>query len=291
MTVVGKILVFIVLAFSLVVGGMAVMVYITRTHYGSELTKEKNYRKLDQANLAAYKQEVADLRAEKDKAVTELRDTLKKVQDDLVQQQDKNRGLNEKLDAEAKKSIQAEATLKAAEVEVKRRQDDVEKTRETLNVERTKVEVLTVQNVKYKDEATLARIELRTVRDINIRLENQLQELARDNARIKAGAGAGTTVVAKPGDRNPPPDQVEGLIKTADPGGLVKITLGSDAGLQRGHTLEVFRLNPNPTLSKYLGRIRIIEVTATEAVGQPTARMPIQPQAGDHVASRVLGGG
>jgi hypothetical protein len=291
MTVVGKILVFVLLAFSLVVGGMAVMVYITRTNYASELKKEQNFRKLDQANLAAYKQEVADLRAEKEKSVTELRDTLKKVQDDLVEQQRKNVEQRDKLAAYEKKSIQDDTLVKVAEVEVARRQADVEKTRETLKVEMTKVEDLTKQNVKYRDDATLARIELRTVKDINIRLENQLQELARDNARIKAGSGAGTTVVAKPGDRNPPPDQVEGMIKTADPGGLVKITLGSDAGLQRGHTLEVFRLNPNPTLSKYLGRIRIIEVTATEAVGTPTTRMPIQPQAGDHVASRVLGGG
>jgi hypothetical protein len=291
MTVVGKILVFIVLIYSLVLAGMAVVLYIPRVNYATELKKSEKYRELDRQNLRAYKQEAEDARADRDKRVKELEDALKKVQDNLVEQQAVNVTLREKLAAEEKKTIQADALIKAAEAEVLRRQNDVEKMRETLNVERTKVEELTKQNVKERDTATLAKIESRTLKDLNIRLENQLQELARDNARLKVGGTAGTTIVAKPGNRNPPPDQVEGLIKTTDPTGLVKITLGSDAGLMRGHTLEVFRLNPNPALSKYLGTIRIIEVTATEAVGQPTSKMPIQPQAGDHVASRILGGG
>src|SRR5262249_28416957 len=91
-----------------------------------------------------------------------------------------------------------------------------------------------------------------------------------------AGAGA----------KNPPPEQVEGLIKGVDGEGLVKVSLGSDAGLTKGHTLEVFRLKPKPA---YVGTVRILEVTATEAVGRSVGRMRTPPQEGDHVISTLRG--
>ena len=86
--------------------------------------------------------------------------------------------------------------------------------------------------------------------------------------------------------KNPPPEHVEGLVKEVDKNGLIKINLGSDAGLQKGHTLEVFRLGVKE--SKYLGIVRIVEVSAREAVGQPVGKMtgPVEP--GDRVASRIL---
>jgi hypothetical protein len=85
-------------------------------------------------------------------------------------------------------------------------------------------------------------------------------------------------------EKNPPAENVEGLIKQVDPkSGLVTITIGSDAGLAKGQTLEVFRLTPAP---KYLGTIRILEVTASQAVGQPTDRAAAI-QAGDRVTSHL----
>jgi hypothetical protein len=60
--------------------------------------------------------------------------------------------------------------------------------------------------------------------------------------------------------------------------------------LAKGHTLELFRLSSVPSQSKYLGRVRILEVTPHEAVAQPLGRLTDRPQAGDHVASRILGG-
>jgi hypothetical protein len=89
--------------------------------------------------------------------------------------------------------------------------------------------------------------------------------------------------------KNPPGDQVEGLIKQVDSSGLVTISIGSDAGLAKGHTLEVFRLSDKPSESKYLGTIRILDVTAKQAVGQPVGRLFATPRSGDRVASRLPG--
>jgi hypothetical protein len=97
--------------------------------------------------------------------------------------------------------------------------------------------------------------------------------------RLRGEATTGETA------KNPPPDSVEGVIKATDPqSGYVTVSVGSDAGLRKGHTLEVYRLKPE---SKYLGTIRILEVKPTEAVGKPVSRTLGPIQVGDRVAARL----
>jgi hypothetical protein len=85
---------------------------------------------------------------------------------------------------------------------------------------------------------------------------------------------------------NPPAGDVEGLIRAVEDNGLVKLSIGSDAGLAKGHTLEVFRVSPTP---RYLGRLRIIEVSKSEAVGETVGRMLDRLKVGDRVGSRIIG--
>ncbi len=95
-------------------------------------------------------------------------------------------------------------------------------------------------------------------------------------ARGQTAAGA---------EKNPPAQDVEGVVKKVDASGLVTISVGSDAGLVKGHTLEVFRTTaPTP---KYMGTIQVLETTRTEAVCRPVGHMPGMPTAGDRVASRI----
>src|SRR5262249_11624992 len=95
---------------------------------------------------------------------------------------------------------------------------------------------------------------------------------------LAAGGGAA---------KNPPPENVEGEVKEVDAkSGLVTISIGSDAGLQKGHTLEVFRLKPAP---KYLGTLRIVDVRPKDAVGKPDSRSQGAIQTGDKVASKLQG--
>jgi uncharacterized coiled-coil protein SlyX len=106
-------------------------------------------------------------------------------------------------------------------------------------------------------------------------LEDRLRELEKAPKPEKA-----------PEPKNPPGEQVEGTVKMVDDNsGVVLVTIGSDAGLRKGHTLEVFRLNP----PKYVGTIRVLEVKPTEAACKPINQLlsPIVP--GDRVASKLLG--
>jgi hypothetical protein len=170
----------------------------------------------------------------------------------------------------------------AMQKDVGRRQDDSGILVKQLADETKKNFDLTKEMNDMRDTKIQAEIRASTLKDRNTQLEQQLQEVARDLARNRA-AGAGG--VAR-GGANPPPDNLEGLVKRAD-GNYVTISLGSDAGLVKGNTLEVFRLGQNP---RYIGKIRIVEVTPNQAVGMAVGRMAVPIQVDDRVASRILGG-
>jgi len=124
-------------------------------------------------------------------------------------------------------------------------------------------------------------------------MQAQVEQLTRDMVRARANTGT-TTTPAYPtmyqAGKNPPPESVEGLVKTVEPSsGMMTLTIGSDAGLARGHTLEVFRLSSIPAQSKYLGTVRVLEATAHQAVVQPVGRLAGPAQPGDQVSSQILG--
>jgi hypothetical protein len=86
-----------------------------------------------------------------------------------------------------------------------------------------------------------------------------------------------------------PSEQIEGKIQAVDQSdpALVELSVGADAGLKKGHTLEVFRFYPIPS---YLGVIRIVEVTPRNAVARhlevgSSKRGPLI--VGDQVTSRL----
>jgi hypothetical protein len=115
-------------------------------------------------------------------------------------------------------------------------------------------------------------------------LEKQYVELNNQYTAMKKKGVTVTTVAS-----NPPPADVEGLVKKSDPNtNLVTISIGSDDGLAKGHTLEVFRLEPQ---AKYLGTIKILEVRPHEAVGVRVSKKAGDILKDDHVAAKILGGG
>jgi hypothetical protein len=135
---------------------------------------------------------------------------------------------------------------------------------------------------KVQAQLSAARVEVETLRKRSAGLEERVRELEALLARTDKMP----PLPPPPGVRNPPKDSVEGMITRVDEGtGLVTVSVGSDAGLQKGHTLEVFRLNP----PKYLGTIRIVDVRPTEAAGQFVVRPTDMVKPGDRVASKLVG--
>ena len=97
------------------------------------------------------------------------------------------------------------------------------------------------------------------------------------------GGAGGTSLVSTGSASNPPPQAVEGIV-TEKTGDLIRISIGSDAGLEKGHTLDLFRLKPSP---QYLGQIRLTDVRAAEAVGVAVDKLKYPVQKGDFVSNDV----
>ena len=182
----------------------------------------------------------------------------------------------------------ANATIMKAQAEAQLRQLDNDQMRKTLNEQLAENKKLHgfQQHAPHGEDHRRYRGE-RSPRSRDKQLTDKLEEMARDEARRKTSVAAGSSGKVGTG-KNPPQENIEGLVRQSQ-GNLVKITIGSDAGLLKGQTLEVFRLSSIPDQSKYLGTIKIIDMSATEAVGEPVGRMAGPMQSGDRVASRILG--
>jgi len=283
MTAVGKIFVFLNLVFSLVVGFLVLMSYSARTQWATGYDKLKKDYQVVAASRNAYQAEANRVQTQAGEQEAKLQAQIKKLQDDLAREQSRGKDLSTELLAVQKKAAQHEAVVKASQGEVQRRQEDFEQLRKTLQEETDRnVQVVKDAN-QQRDRAVAAEIQFQSVQEQNQRLVVQLEQMAKDIARIRAGGGGTATSPGRSQD-NPPPEAVEGLVKNTDPSGLMTITIGSDAGLARGQTLDVYRLGTNP---RWLGKIRLIEVTPNQAVGQPVGRMNGTPQPGDRVGNNL----
>jgi len=315
MTVVGKILVFVNLVFSLVVGGLVLVVFSTRTNWEDYSTKLK--AQYDVVN--AERQQTADekdrLQAENAKVKQEYENALvalargndKELKDmraagtvavlqqavaarDQAQQELKT--ARDELTTIQQNNLKNNGDTAAAQAASGARKDQIKELENQIGAARTENQKL----IKVANDANSKRIEAevaaRTLEGRNAQLEDQVRDLARELARGKTGA-APTVVTRRRGEENPPMDNVEGRIVRADPtSDLVTISVGSDAGLAQGHTLKVFRLDRRiPENSKYLGTIEILSVEPHLAVGRPLKRTGQELKPGDRVAARILPGG
>ena len=292
MTVVGKILVFVNLVFSLVVGGLVVVVFVTRTNWEEVAKQQEALRKAAEADRNQAVADAQKTRTDADKVVK----ALTKERDDA---------LTAKTTAEtATKKAQGELTaiktgqrtgainVSGAEAAAGARKEYADELVAALATERAR----TREEIKKASaERTLrikAEIQATAFKSVNQQLEDQVRELALELARSKAGTGAATTAVRKRGEDNPPSRTVVAKVDRVDrESNLVQISAGSDAGLAPGHTLKVFRFDRVPQKSQWLGTIEILSVEPHKAVGRPVKGSAASIRPGDRVASRLgLGG-
>ena len=102
-----------------------------------------------------------------------------------------------------------------------------------------------------------------------------------------SGVNPDTAVITNPNQPNPPAVNINGKIELVD-GDLVQVTLGTDHGLAKNNTLDVYRVQPSP---KYLGMIRIVDAKDHSSVGRliPMGNAAFRPQLmkGDLVTSKI----
>jgi hypothetical protein len=285
MTAVGKILVFLNLVFSLVVGGFVVFAYIARTHWVTQFKNLEQNNVVLKASAETYRSQADKARQDAEAEIAKVNGKWNNSQKDLAAANTTIAQLRDDLTKLRMESSKATTLSTRYTTEVEKRQEDVGKLRATIAGLEKRENDLVKKNSELVQETTTAQIERRATQDLANRVEAELQRLQKEMARMRANGGA--AAIARAGGKNPPPEPVEGLVKNTSTDGLMTLTIGSDAGLTKGHTLELFRMNP----AKYLGTVRIVEAEAHQSVAQPVSRLKDAPRVGDRAASQISPGG
>lgn len=290
MNTIGKILVILNFLFAIIVGGLLLMDFATRTQWRAAYQSLEGEFKVLKAARDTHAAMSGTIETRLKQKEMELQTVVQKLKDA------ENAGAAEKTSGELQaaelktKLKDADLTLAKLTSETERLKTEV-KDREKTITDREKAIIALEDNLKkYRREAIANENLARTVQARNEQLMVELQEKVAQLRKLEAGGGAsGEPVVRNSKDPNPPTARVRGQIERVDPvSGAVALSVGSDQGLKEGHTLWAYRLRPEP---KYLGMIRIREVEPHRAVGQLVRTGGVgtrqQLREGDLVASEL----
>ncbi len=285
MTTLGKILVFINFLAAVLVAAFIIMVFITRTNWAKGFDELKRDLERERANFLNMQEQKINV----EKANTEelaLRDAkLTEKTKELAIREAERADAQKKMNDAMAEAQQAKLEASKATAVNEAFQVEIKSLNEQIKDERDRVMKLGIQNKEYKSEAIKARTDLQAALDRNQQLLTKLVETDRKYAALQGdrAAQAGRDAV------NPPPDDIYGRVTDVDEStGWVKINLGSDSGLVKNNTLEVYRLKPR---AAYVGTIKIYDVRPNEAIGKLMGAGPRgRIQKDDEVASRITGG-
>lgn len=276
MNLFGKILIMLNLLMSLVFMGFAVAVYSTHKNWKDVITLDKAaaqaagkpvglqfqladekaaHDALEEKYLALQKeikQELAMRNARLQVLETEKENLVKQVEQKA--QEIETVTADKKVTSAAIEALTIEAGKKAAEIEAL--STDIQAKQGQIKDQYDNI-------LKLTDDVAKAQAALD-------KANGQAKILAQSNAELKAALG-------RLGVENPaalasrvaaPPPRLQGIVRASTPDGLVEVSLGSDDGLMRGHTMEVYREGATPNATKYLGRIEILSTKADVSVGK-----------------------
>ena len=292
MTTLGKILVFLVFVAALALGGLMVFVSKTSPSWSVAVKERDDYITVLKANAQAEAQS-------RDKWVKEYEKMKQLLDTQMIEAEKVQRRLKLEMEENAKQVKEADlqrtasaANSAKAQAEAKRLQDEV-KQQLTVIQEREKTiaklqsDIVTAMNdaASAKQDAMNAISRAENQMNKNRELEAQMAKLMKKDAPEK--------ISFRPNDpnySNPPQVYVKGTIKEVDDKDkkLVRISLGSDNGIRKDQTLEVYRMNPK---AEYLGRLLIVDADFRTAVArllpQPGAPSQVTLLPGDEVASKL----
>jgi uncharacterized phage infection (PIP) family protein YhgE len=284
MTVLGKMMAFLVLVISLVFNFLTVSAYTTRTNWRAEAVKYKNEasRAADSANsMKSFVESEQIAAADAQRVLREERDSYYNQTAVLQKQLTDLNTLYNQAFTDANKQAAEVAALQANVAKLQRQIEDNDKMLASLTDQLNK-QTLAAEQAKV--EANEQRIEAQSRQQQVERLSQRVNQLNEELAGYKDRFGD-----YRPGDRGPLlPETFRGTVRRVQ-GDLVVFTPGLDAGVVKGATLSVARYGANP---KYLGRITVLAADPKEASGRftpPEGTRPgpdDYPRAGDIVTPR-----
>ncbi|TWT88879.1 hypothetical protein Mal64_23670 [Pseudobythopirellula maris] len=276
MNFIGRIFIVVFMLMSAMFMVLALAVYGTHKDWRSKA--ETAQQQLSEANTkfntlrSNYDRLESELSAEVEAAVQQVR----KLENERLALIDRNNNAQARLEQLIGDQRQSVAAVEATQLNNERLADEVSTLRDDIRGNETARDLMFAAALEATEE-------LQT-------LNNNLEVAVERNRDLVSDAGRMTSVMrenglnpATPADDITP--KVDGFVsKTQRRGGvqLVEISIGSDDGIRKGHTVEVFNG------SKYKGRIEILTVAPDRAVGRVDVRYQQGPiEVKDRVATRI----
>jgi hypothetical protein len=285
MSTVGKVLVVAQIAFSVLLMAFAGAVYSVQTNWKKQATGAQTQLTKATNDLAAEKsreQKALDKAVANEKALKDAADRAQGAADAAKAQVTQTQRQLQQTRTELE-SIRAEAKIAGDEARA-RRDEAVSMRQINAELHKTRDEQITLAH-QYADNIVNLEQQSKTMTEKHNKLLNDYAILQKF-IRIK-GFDSDPREVA--GLAEPAPI-TNGVVLNTKKGGrngsdLIEISLGSDAGLAKGHELFVYRPDGK---GKYLGKIRLDYVDYRTAVGvvvQSTKNGQIQ--VGDNVTTKL----
>ncbi|HQR06231.1 MAG TPA: hypothetical protein PLN21_05390 [Gemmatales bacterium] len=297
MTIIGKILTFLIFVFSLLFLGFAII--INNTNKDPRNKNMSWYERVKQLE-AGQKNYVEDLKAKQEEIASLLSQNIalgKELAETRARHETQVTELTNKASVAENAKENAVTKLAQNQVVISTIQSDNEKrVKENLELsERLKQAEITKSDLIQKlTSANNGRVAAQIERDtLRSRLDETEKEIARLGREIENNLEKNMQrqSAADAGKSQPPPTDVQGVVTgVSSDGAYISLNKGSDHGLAKNQTLEVYRMNPK---ADWLARIRIIQVNDHEAVGMivmPTNRK-VTIVKGDLVGSSILPAG
>ena len=281
MTHVGKILVFVIMAFALIFLGISTTVFTTSKNWRTATEEQKKKVSELSKKLTDAQAGVADAKKELDAAKANYDALAKQLNDRIKLLEDENGRAQQQI-------TQARTEVGNAQANAKTALEDADARRkETLQLRDQKSAVEKQANeFKLKQAELNDRIrELERILETATKNNSDLRERVAKFSTLLRQNGLSDDISRIKGMESAPP--VVGEVKRVDPSNRrVEITIGSDDGLVVGHELFLFRQKPRP---EYLGKITIISVDPDQAVGRVngTTYQGKKIQEGDLVSSTI----
>lgn len=284
MNIIGKIFVFAVFVMSLMLMTFAGVIYMSHVNWKDEVEREP--KDCLPGQQPGYRYQIAQAEAERAK----LQDAITSLQQRVAESEQSRDEVVAKLQTAIVQKDQELQTLRAEkdkrQAEMEKAVEDVRRLREDLlaadkaveqlqahvKAQQEKVDAQVGSSAQLSASLAEAQAQLTIAEERKAQLEKQVA-----NARILLKQN-GLTIDSLPKDRVPTLDG--DVIAVA--AGSIQVSLGSDDGLQVGHTLEVYRAG------EYIGRAVVKSVMPDHAVAEIVkayARGVVQR--GDKVTTRL----
>jgi len=284
MTFVGKILVIVILAFSLFFLALSTVVMTASTNWRQE------YETLEAKNQDL-QQQVEDANNQLATREAELKQQIEAREDEIQTLQGQVTSLNNEIESLEQETTSLRAQVESSQQtsqtlaqEAEARAQEAEDLREQFLAAQQQANDYAQQQTELNEQIFQLERQLATAQSNNEDLRNALADyqtflesrgLPSDRTQVRMAAGE--AVVS--------PDIEGRVLRIGQRNELVEISVGSDDGVVKGQTYFVYRAGDNP---QYIGEIRITQTEPDKAVAQVINRyLGRKVREGDDVAAQI----